>query len=512
MRNFYLLIVWALFSVFTSVAQEKQELLFRIVDSASKQPVAYATIQFANNKNGTISNVLGDFRIPMHYKNEKDILIISCIGYSTKRVVLNALTEKPYHTITLKPKIEQLNEVVLKTKDKKKLSARQLVEKAIKNIKNNYPTEPFSYIAYYRDYQFADEEYINLNEGIVQVFDQGFLTHKISNPLNRMALYSYKLNTAFIRDSLLSNSVYNESKQIKDGKMGSSIGNELTLLDIHNPIRNFNTGSFSFVYILEKDFVKNHKFYNKGIIFLDDEELYKIAFSAKQLTTGINYKANGFIYINKADFSIHRFDYNLLSKHPEKLIFALNVEYKRQEDNKMYLNYITFNNNFFITQNEALQIENSFYNKAESAYIIEFNRALDIKSIEKRNNVKLAFKDKRLRVQKINFITPNTIELKFKKDISDFLNQQDRIDNTLFSIKLKNFKGIRGFTMEESKVEGDQFRELFVQRVFLNAKPTPNLLYINKVESLIDAPVNKVDIEDYWLNSPLKQIKENKYN
>ncbi len=27
----------------------------------------------------------------------EDILIISCIGYSTKRVVLNSLTEKPYH-------------------------------------------------------------------------------------------------------------------------------------------------------------------------------------------------------------------------------------------------------------------------------------------------------------------------------------------------------------------------------------------------------------------------------
>ena len=65
--------------------------------------------------------------------------------------------------------------------------------KAIENIKNNNPIDPFSYIAYYRDYQFVDKKYINLNEGIAEVFDQGFLTHKISDPLNTTALYSYKL-------------------------------------------------------------------------------------------------------------------------------------------------------------------------------------------------------------------------------------------------------------------------------------------------------------------------------
>jgi len=504
MRSFYLTIIFAFYWMFVSSAQERQQLLFRTIDTESKQPVPYATIQFANNKNGVIANIKGDFRIPIRYKKEKDILIISCIGYSTKRVVLNSLTEKSYHIIFLNPKTEQLNEVVLNAKEKKKLSARQIVVKAIENIKNNNPIEPFSYIAYYRDYQFVDEKYINLNESIAEVFDQGFLTHKISDPLNVSALYSYKLNTEFTRDTLLSNSVYNDSKQITDGEMGSSISNELTLLNIHNPIRNYNSGSFSFVYTLEKDFVRNHKFYNRGGVFLDDEELYRIEFFAKKDITGYTYKANGFIYISKDDYSIHRFDYNLYSNSPKKLIFTVDIEYKRQENDKMYLNYITFNNNFFITQNDALKIENWEYDKEEGSFFIEFNRVLDVQSIEKTSNVKLSFKDEKLPTYKINLVGPKTVEVKFKKEILDFLNEQNIADQALFSLKLKNFQDIRGFKMEKSKVEGYQFRELFVQRVFLNKTDNNDLFFVKKGRSLKEALINDFNAKDYWLNSPLK--------
>ncbi|WP_299124021.1 carboxypeptidase-like regulatory domain-containing protein [uncultured Winogradskyella sp.] len=504
MRSFYLTIVFVFSFALASLAQQKQQLLFRVLDGETKEPVPYTTIRFANSRNGTVANVLGDFRIPIRYKKENNILIISCIGYSTKRVVLSALTEKPYHTIYLTPKTEQLSEVILNTKKKKRLSARQIVEKAIENIEDNFPIEPFSYIAYYRDYQFVDEKYINLNEGIAEVFDQGFLTHKISDPLNATALYSYDLNTEFTRDTLISNSVYNDTKQIRDGKMGSSIGNELTLLDIHDPIRNYKSGSFSFVYIFEKDFVKNHKFYKKGTIFLDDEELYKIEFSAKTDITGYTYRANGFIYISKEDFSIHRFDYKLYSNSLKKLVFTVDLEYKRQENDKMHLNYITFNNNFFLTPEGALKIENWDYIKENEIFIIEFNRELDTTLEPRTNDVKIFFRDKKLGVKEIYFSSAKTITVKLKKESSVFLNQQSLKERALFTLKLKNFIDIQGFEMGKSKVEGYQFRELFVQRVFLNKISNPNLHYVKKGKPLREAFINDFDTEDYWLNSPLK--------
>ena len=312
------------------------------------------------------------------------------------------------------------------------------------------------------------------------------------------------MNTEFIRDTLISNSVYNNTKQIKDGKMGSSIGNELTLLNIHNPIRNYNTGSFSFVYILEKDFIKNHKFYKKGSIFLDDEELYKIEFSAKKDITGYTYKANGFIYISKEDFSIHRFDYKLYSNSLKKLVFTLDLEYKRQENDKMYLNYITFNNNFFLMPKGALKIENWKYIKEEKIFIIDFNRELDITLEPRTNDVKIFYRDRRLGVKEILFASSKTIRVKLKKESFEFLNQQNLEEKALFTLKLKNFRDTQGFEMGQSKVEGYQFRELFVQQVFRDKPLNTGLLYMKKGESLKNAPINNVNSKDYWLNSPLK--------
>ena len=504
MRIHYFIIVFALLGVFTCHSQEKQQMLFRVINAESKKAVSYATIRFANYRNGTVANVLGDFRIPIRYKKEKDTLIISCIGYSTKRFALNSFKEKPYHTLLLTPKTEQLSEVVVNAKDEKRLSARQIVKKAIENIGNNYPIEPFSYIAYYRDYQFVDEKYINLNEGIAEVFDQGFLTHKISDALNATALYSYELNTEFTRDTLIGNSVYNDTKQINDGKMGSSIGNELTLLDIHNPIRNYKNGSFSFVYILEKDFLKNHKFYKKGTIFLDEEELYKIKFLAKKEITGYTFKANGFLYISKDDFSIHRFDYKLYSNSLKKSVFTVDIEYKRQENDKMYLNYITFNNNFFLVPEGALKIENWKYIKEKKSFAIEFNRVLDSTTVPRTNDVKIYYRDKRLSIKEILFSSPKAIKVKLKMESSTFLNQQNLEEKALFTLRLKNFKDIQGFEMGKSKVEGYQFRELFVQRVFLNKELNTNLHYVKKGKSLRKALLNDLNGEDYWLNSPLK--------
>ena len=504
MRFFYFILLVGWSSLTFLNAQNKDQLFFKVVDLNTKKAIPYVTIRFANNKNGTIANVLGDFRIPMRYKREKDTLILSCIGYSTKRIVLNSLKEKPYHILFLSPKTEQLGEVVINAKDKKKLSARQIVKKAIDNIKYNYPKEPFSYIGYYRDYQFVDEKYINLNEGITEVFDQGFLTHKISDSLNATALYSYKLNTEFTRDTLLNNSIYNDTKQIRDGEMGSSIGNELTLLDIHNPIRNYKSGSFSFVYIFEKDFVKNHKFYKKRTIFLDEEELYEIEFSAKPDVTGSNYKATGFIYISKEDFAIHRFDYKLYSESLKKLVFTVDIEYKRQDNDKMYLNYITFNNNFFITPQDVLKIKSWRYSKEKKSFFIEFNRHLDTTIAPRLNDVKVFFKDRRLGVKEIYFSSPKAIKVKLKVESSTFMNPQNIEEKALFVLKLRNFRDVQGFEMGKSKVEGYQFRELFVQRVFVDKMLNTDLLYVIKGRSLKDAPINDFNTEDYWLNSPLK--------
>ncbi len=170
----------------------------------------------------------------------------------------------------------------------------------------------------------------------------------------------------------------------------------------------------------------------------------------------------------------------------------------------MYLNYITFNNNFFITPKDVLKIKNWKYSKEKKSFIIEFNRLLDSTIAPKLNDVKVFFKDKRLGIKEIYFSSPKTIKVKLKKESSAFLNPMNIEEKALFVLKLKNFKDVQGFEMGKSKVEGYQFRELFVQRVFMNKSLNTDLFYVVKGKSLKDAPINDSNTKDYWLNSPLK--------
>lgn len=78
-----------------------------IFDSISRKPIEYATIKFLSSNDGTYSDHKGLFVLPS--KVEK--LSISCIGFERKTI-----TKTFGDTIFLKPKVNLLKEVLVKTK------------------------------------------------------------------------------------------------------------------------------------------------------------------------------------------------------------------------------------------------------------------------------------------------------------------------------------------------------------------------------------------------------------
>jgi len=193
-------------------AQEDVEVICQVIDRSSDNHVVYATIYLKNNRIGTISDEKGNFRIPYEFKYRSDTLRVSSIGYETEEFPLTNLKIDEINIIFITPKIESLEEVVLLSKknNKTSLSARKIIKNAIERIPVNYPQESFSYIAYYRDYQQLpdstvqrsrkndfDTNYINLNEGIIKVFDGGFDTNKLIDEVNQTALYEFQINKDF---------------------------------------------------------------------------------------------------------------------------------------------------------------------------------------------------------------------------------------------------------------------------------------------------------------------------
>lgn len=517
-----------------SFAQKSNELLCKVLDFETKDPVSFATVRFDGVQNGVIADEDGEFRLPLDYKYSIRTIIVSSIGFETQNISVGILKENIINTIYLKPKVEALSAVVVTGKvnsdtNIKNLSAKTIIKNAIGRIPTNYPNSPHSYISYYRDYQLINNNYYNLNEAILESFDAGFNTNKYAFKDNVTALYSYNLNKEFYQDTLLMNSVYGKSKTISGNntaKLGTDIQNELEILNIHNPIRNFNKSSFSFIYVFRDDFVNNHLFKLLSVKYIEDVPLYEIQFVTRE-DPNMRYMGAGKIYISKSKYAIHRLEYSVfinknfrstrsqdnpfgnLTKKPKNTLFEVTVEYKSVGD-KMFLNYMTFNNFFVIKEPNPFKVEDFDFNPNDKCFYITFNKPVDKETIKRKSNFKLRYQDKKLIVTDILLSDEKTVKIEVVDWSAGHSKDVNTVVSTDFSYKLKKIKDTYGTLInKESRLIGYQFRELFTQEVFESKTLKDNLIYVNKTLPLSATRVNSsnLNIDKYWVNSPLKKTK-----
>jgi len=534
MSKFLISLFFVLISMSQVFAQEAKEILCRVIDIESKYPVSYATIKFADVQNGVIADEEGGFRLPADYKTLNKAIIISSIGFATLTINAGTLKDNTINDIYLKPRREELNEVVLKVKTKStrnSISPETIIKNAVGRIATNYPYYPHSYISYYRDYQLINNSYFNLNEAIMENFDAGFNTSKFKYKDNTSALYSYQLNKNFNQDTLSLNSIYGESKLLdthKNAKLGTNIQNELELLNLHNPIRNFNKNSFSFIYIFKDNFIDNHNFKLSKIVYIEDTPLYEIKINSRAEQNS-RYKAEGNIYISKTNFAIHKLEYRVfenseyssgrskdnpfgnLNRSKGSTLFEINIEYKTA-GNKMFLNYMTFNNRFIIKEPNPFKVEDFNFNASNESFYITFNKAIDDTTIKRKSNFKLRYKDKKLIVTNIKLVEDKTVKIEVIDWSAGIANDVKVVSSGDFSYKLKKIKDVSGAELNKaSMLVGYQFRELFTQEIFEQKQPVEDLIYVNKKKPLSYANINKttIDIKKYWINTPLKQTKDN---
>ncbi len=498
------------------------ELFCRIINKDTEEAVFYATVKLAGTNRGLIADDKGEFRLPINLYLS-DTLVISAIGYKNKKLSINTLSENEVNLIYLEPSIEKLDEVKLISEKNEPLTAKQIVMKAITNISRNYPRTPSSYIAYYRDYQQpidsiyamlsnqnAAVEYINLNEGIVEVFDAGFDTDQLLDKKNQTLLYTYHPNMDFTRDSILSIPYDNyKDKYLKNTVIPPLGGNELNLLQLTNAIRNHNKFSFSFVDIFKKDFIKNHKFSLEGINYLNEVSIYKINFSTKYSIIGDPHFAEGTIFISKKNYAIHKFDYEVYYSTKRNLLYAIAIEYARIKE-KMYLNYITFNNRFQVNSNNYFDVEEAVYDEKENVVIIYFNRDLNQNLVKGyRKKIRLAYKNRKIKIEKV-VVSKDYIKAYLDKQQMSSLSNFD-LSNFVTNLQLmiKGIKDTQGNKIREMpKLFLNQYREIFVQEVFPGKKIVEDAKPMNKSLPMFKSEVNIFDkATSYWENTPLKQEK-----
>ena len=531
MKKILITFLFFVFSINTFYSQENYtKISCKVLDKSTKNPVVYATIMLKKINRGTHADFNGQFEIPSKYK-ENGVIKISSIGYNTREIKLSELKLTTINIIYLSESNNSLDEIVIKTSNKtKKLLAKQIIRKAIKNIPDNYPTKPHSYIGYYRDYQQPVDdsyqkiikskkpiEYLNVNEAILESFDNGFNTDKLKNKKNQTLLYQYIANKDFIQDSTLTIPYDNKSKKYSESVYITPLGgNELNILDLTNAVRNHDKMSFSFTNVFNKDFLRNHLFKVKEVVFLDDTPIYKIFFYSLKNRTSNEYSAYGHIFISKNDFAIYKFNYNLYYLKKKNPQYSVTISYTPKKD-KMYLNYISFNNFFKANNGNYFKIDETIFNSKNNTFKIFFNREVNINTLEPiKRNFKFYYKGKKLKVigASISDNNKRTIAVSIDKNSLMKMSSEKERQNpkyaSYFTFDITNIKDINGFKIDErASIKLNQYRELFVQEVFENKKTPIQKNFVDKSLPLSKTRITPVNFKDaYWINSPLKKTKK----
>lgn len=243
-------------------SQKKDFIEGRLLDAKTNEPIVFASIRLKGRALGVITNKDGSFRIPTKYKEYGEILEFSSMGYQTKEIPIDALEQDKLNLIVLDPGVIGLKEAIVEGKDKsrRRLGATEIVKRAIRAIPSNYPRRLHAVIGYYRDYQLKKEEYVNLNEAILEVVDSGF--DRNDHATTKVRLYNYRSNDDFERDreGSFKYDYNNYTKYIDKAFLFNYGGNEFSILRIHDAIRNHAINSYDFVNVMDRDFISNHFF------------------------------------------------------------------------------------------------------------------------------------------------------------------------------------------------------------------------------------------------------------
>jgi len=328
-------------------AQNKIDFKGRILDCETNEPLSFVSIGIPRSGTGVISNEYGEFNyhVPENFEYEK--IQISLLGY--KKVFINASELKSGDLITIRlvPEIQMLNEVTVWV-----TPAVDIVSKAIRNIRKNYPRGKTLLYGYYRDYisPIDTKTYKNLTEAALIIEDKGFNTNDFYK--TKVKLEQLRYNPGFEIDSTFNQAYGGKNKYIPNTDLTAA--NEFFILRAHNPIRNHNHRTFSFVDIFDEDFVLNHSFQYESIIQVDSAKVFCINFE-KDINVRnppSEYLVKGQIFIHSQTFAILKFTYTITCNTPTYAgkFFDLKLEYKKMND-KYYLNYLSLVNYFEFNNN-----------------------------------------------------------------------------------------------------------------------------------------------------------------
>lgn len=305
--------LWA--AAFAAMGQHRLE--GTVVDAESKNPIPFASIGVKGTSRGTSSNIDGQFSLLI---NPTDSLIVSCVGYATRRVS----GAHPLSVIELSPVAMYLDGLIVTTKP---IDARKLVRQAFSSVKENYNTSPFMQRFFYRHYCTDNGVYGRLIEAAIDVWkDEGYKS------VQQAVGNKDQIRVTQLRRSLDKTRSARGHDPIAIGEILESdiIGYQEDPKQEH---MNFYSNVSDIRFNLE-----HYSFSLKGTTSYEGHEIYKVAFASNpdsSLTnTGAYHswgRVEGMLFITVDDHAIVKAEVNKYYEHNSKhgTVYYTNFNGKR---------------------------------------------------------------------------------------------------------------------------------------------------------------------------------------
>jgi hypothetical protein len=452
------------------IAQSTSYMEGKIFNTATSEPVSFATIKLKSRQLCVYSNEEGNFRLIKNSEFQSDSVTITCIGYKKYSMAFTGMNDGEVNSISLTPSQYGSQEVKVAVRDGK-LNSVSIIRSAISKINTNYPVKPFSYISYYRDYQKTDSNYINLNQANIQTLDSGFNSASGSN-IYRLLAFRKNMDFPRINNSpvyKLSDSSNGEipDNLIPEATTPDQLDNELLTLMSHDPIRNFKTRSFSFIGTFSVNFIENHNFSPPSEVYNDNLLLYKIIFNGKTGIIGDSLLVSGAIYIRPKDYSIHKLEYSCYKNtkgNGLKKALNLNVEYgyENTTDSLLCLKYISLSRLFKVIDTDdksyfrLSSLRWDILSNLNPTLILSFNNKIDPVIASRRENYTFMVGKREVKMKSIQVAGENLF-IRFNNN--DVKGMTDSCE--VYTQVLKDING--NILNKRKSMEIYQYRELFVQ-------------------------------------------------
>ena len=281
-------------SIFLNTDDTTFKISGKVYNLKTNRPIPNTEIRLSNANYNTKSNTSGTFNFEISKNNFSDNIIITFPGFVNDTIAVANLikTNKNILNIRLRPYLAAgylLNPVII-NKSNKELSAKEILEKAYKNIELNYYQNPYNQTFYFKSSYILRGEKNSSNEAFIKTYNKKGMTGT---------------NDPYVN-------IYSQVEQLK------------TLKDkISN---NYFTGKTMLWYTFCRDLIlsKSNVLYKTDSYNLKKESeveyenrtVYKISFTNNNpgsYSTGFGYPSpkasSGFLYVDTENFAILKYEH-----------------------------------------------------------------------------------------------------------------------------------------------------------------------------------------------------------